>query len=172
MKKRTNIIILISLLGFTLSNCIDEFDAKIPDGGVGLLVVEGNIISDSTVVFSLSRTFSLNEDDLPSGYNKITADVSVVGEDGSRIAGTSIGDGRYQVRIGTLNKQVRYGLEIVYEGDTYNSELQYPIETAAIEEVTLSSRKITGIYTFASLRAMQGPQGRHIISGLMRKTGK
>ena len=38
MKKRTNIIILISLLGFTLSNCIDEFDAKIPDGGVGLLV--------------------------------------------------------------------------------------------------------------------------------------
>lgn len=41
MKKRTNIIILISLLGFTLSNCIDEFDAKIPDGGVGLLVVEG-----------------------------------------------------------------------------------------------------------------------------------
>lgn len=136
MKKRTNIIILISLLGFTLSNCIDEFDAKIPDGGVGLLVVEGNIISDSTVVFSLSRTFSLNEDDLPSGYNKITADVSVVGEDGSRIAGTSIGDGRYQVRIGTLNKQVRYGLEIVYEGDTYNSELQYPIETAVIEEVT------------------------------------
>ena len=87
-------------------------------------------------MFSLSRTFSLNEDDLPSGYNKITADVSVVGEDGSRIAGTSIGDGRYQVRIGTLNKQVRYGLEIVYEGDTYNSELQYPIETAAIEEVT------------------------------------
>ena len=86
MKKRTNIIILISLLGFTLSNCIDEFDAEIPDGGVGLLVVEGNIISDSTVVFSLSRTFSLNEDDLPSGYNKITADVSVVGEDGSRIA--------------------------------------------------------------------------------------
>ena len=43
MKKRTIIIILISLLGFTLSNCIDEFDAKIPDGGVGLLVVEGNI---------------------------------------------------------------------------------------------------------------------------------
>ena len=51
MKKRTNIIILVSLLCFTLSNCIDEFDAKIPDDGVGLLVVEGNIISDSTVVF-------------------------------------------------------------------------------------------------------------------------
>lgn len=86
MKKRTNIIILVSLLCFTLSNCIDEFDAKIPDDGVGLLVVEGNIISDSTVVFSLSRTFSLNENGLPPGYNQITADVSVVGEDGSRIA--------------------------------------------------------------------------------------
>jgi len=46
MKKRTNIIILISLLGFTLSNCIDEFDAKIPDGGVGLL----RVISYQTVL--------------------------------------------------------------------------------------------------------------------------
>ena len=52
MKKRTNIIILVSLLCFTLSNCIDEFDAKIPDDGVGLLVVERKIISHGTVVIS------------------------------------------------------------------------------------------------------------------------
>lgn len=136
MKKRMNILVLAGLLLFTLSNCVDEFNAKLPDDGVGLLVIEGNIISDSTVVFALSRTFSLNEEDLPEGYNHIVADVSVVGDDGTRIIGTSIGDGRYQVRIGTLNKQVRYGLEVKYEGDTYNSELQYPIETPAIADVT------------------------------------
>ena len=51
MKRRTNILVLASLLWLALSNCIDKFDAKLPDDGVGLLVVEGNIISDSTVVF-------------------------------------------------------------------------------------------------------------------------
>ena len=118
MKKRMNILVLAGLLLFTLSNCVDEFNAKLPDGGVGLLVIEGNIISDSTVVFALSRTFSLNEEGLPEGYNQIVADVGVVGDDGSRITGTSIGDGRYQVQIGTLNKQVRYGLEVKYEEET------------------------------------------------------
>ena len=86
------------MLWITLSNCIDKFDAKLPDGSVGLLVVEGNIISDSTVVFSLSRTFSLNEESIPGDYNQIVADVSVVGDDGSRIKGVSMGNGRYQYR--------------------------------------------------------------------------
>ncbi|WP_291530206.1 DUF4249 domain-containing protein [Bacteroides sp. UBA939] len=135
MKKRTSILILVSLLLLALTNCIDEFNAKLPGDSVGMLVVDGNIISDSTVVFSLSRTFSLNEERLPGGFNQIIADVSVVGDDGSRIIGTSIGNGKYQVQIGTLNKQVRYGLEVKYEGDTYTSEAQYPIETPAIDEV-------------------------------------
>ena len=135
MKKRTNILILVSLLLLTLTNCINEFNAKLPGNGVNMLVIDGNIISDSTVVFSLSRTFSLNEESLPEGFNQITANVSVVGDDGSRITGTSIGNGQYQMQIGTLNKQVRYGLEVKYEGDTYTSEAQYPIETSAIDEV-------------------------------------
>lgn len=153
MKKRTNILILVSLLGFTLSNCIDKFDAKLPDDGVGLLVVEGNIISDSTVVFLLSRTFSLNAEVPPGDYNQVVADVSVVGDDGSRLTGVAKGDGRYQVEIGTLNKQVRYGLEIVYEGDTYTSEPQYPIETAEIEDVTFEQPEDYGeIYIRLSTR--------------------
>lgn len=157
MKKRMNILVLAGLLLFTLSNCIDEFNAKLPDDGVGLLVIEGNIISDSTVVFALSRTFSLNEEDLPEGYNQIVADVSVVGDDGTRIIGTSIGDGRYQVRIGTLNKQVRYGLEVKYEGDTYNSELQYPIETPAVADVTFEQPENYGtIYIRLSTQKADG----------------
>ena len=123
MKRRTNILVLASLLWITLSNCIDKFDAKLPDGGIGLLVVEGNIISDSTVIFSLSRTFSLNEESIPGDYNQIVADVSVVGDDGSRIKGVSMGNGRYQVQIGTLNRQVRYGVEIV-EQETAEKDME------------------------------------------------
>jgi len=138
MKNRMNIWVLISLLWVALSNCVDEFNAKLPEDSVGLLVVDGNIISDSTVTFLLSRTFSLNEPTAPEGYDQIAADVSVVGDDGSRIAGVSMGKGRYQVRIGTLDKQVRYGLEVVYDGDTYTSEPQYPLETAGIADVTFA----------------------------------
>lgn len=157
MKRRTNILVLASLLWVTLSNCIDKFDAKLPDGSVGLLVVEGNIISDSTVVFSLSRTFSLNEESIPGDYNQIVADVSVVGDDGSRIKGVSVGNGRYQVQIGTLNRHVRYGAEIVYEGDTYTSELQHPIETPAIDDITFEQPENYGdIYICLSTEKTDG----------------
>jgi len=122
----------------TSNSCIDEFNAKISEDQSELLVVSGNIISDSTVIFSLTRTFSLNEDTIPEDYNQITADIAVVGSDGSRIQGTSKGDGKYHISIGTLDKQVRYNIEIAYEGDVYASEPQYPIETTEIENLTFN----------------------------------
>jgi len=138
MKRNTTIIILFGLLCITINGCIDEFNAKASKDQSELLVINGNIISDSTVVFSLSRTFSLNEDTIPEDYNQITATVAVVGSDGSRIQGTSMGDGKYQIAIGTLDKQVRYGIEIAYEGDVYASEPQQPIETTEIDDLTFN----------------------------------
>lgn len=123
------------LLWFAVSSCVDKFDAHLPDGDTGLLVVDGNIISDSTVVFSLSRSFSLNEERLPPEYNQVEAEVSVVGSDGSSFQGVALGSGQYQVAIGTLNKEVGYSLKIVYDGDTYTSEPQCPLETEMIESV-------------------------------------
>lgn len=134
-KNMISIGIWMCLLWFTLSNCVDKFDAHLPDGNTGLLVVDGNIISDSTVVFRLSRSFSLNEERLPPEYNQVEAEVSVVGSDGSSFQGVALGNGQYQVAIGTLNKEVGYSLKIVYDGDTYTSEPQCPLETEMIEVV-------------------------------------
>ena len=136
MKNKINISIVAGCLCMILNCCIDTFNANSGDNQLGLLVVDGNIISDSTVVFSLSRTFSLGEEEIPKDYNQITAEVAVVGDDGLRIVGTPIGDGQYQVEIGMLNMQTRYGVEIKYEGDVYTSELAYPIETAAIDSLS------------------------------------
>ena len=36
-----------------LGSCVDEFNAQLPESESNLLVVEGNIISDSTCVFNL-----------------------------------------------------------------------------------------------------------------------
>lgn len=130
--------LLCGLIGLLFSNCIDSYEAHIDGAGEGYLVVEGNIISDSAVVFSLTRTFSLNESTPPEGYNRVKADVTVIGSDGARWNGVEQGAGEYQVEIGTLNKEVDYSLEIIYDGDTYISEPQKPLETSDIEEVTFS----------------------------------
>lgn len=123
------------LLWFILSSCVDKFDAHLPDRNTGLLVVDGNIISDSTVVFRLSRSFSLNEESIPPEYNQVEAEVSVTGSDGTSFQGVALGNGQFQVAIGTLNKEVGYSLKIVYDGDTYISEPQCPLETEMIEAV-------------------------------------
>ena len=41
--------------------CVEKFEANISDIVTEGLVIEGNIISDSTVVFRLSRTLPLTE---------------------------------------------------------------------------------------------------------------
>lgn len=172
MKNKINISIVAGCLCMILNCCIDVFNANLSDNQLGLLVVDGNIISDSTVVFSLSRTFSLGEEEIPKDYNQITAEVAVVGDDGLRIAGTPIGDGQYQVEIGTLNMQTRYGVEIKYEGDVYTSEPAYPIETAAIDSLSFEQPEDYGdIYVCLTAHDTKY-RILFIISGLMRKTGK
>ncbi|WP_418697799.1 DUF4249 domain-containing protein [Bacteroides sp.] len=144
MKKRISIGLWICLLGLVISNCVDKFDAHLPDDNTGLLVVEGNIISDSTVVFYLSRSIALDAEELPQDYNQVNAKLSVMGSDGLHLDGVPLGNGRYQVDIGTLNKDVSYNLEIVYNGDTYTSDPQKPIETEAIDNVTFDQPKEYG----------------------------
>lgn len=132
---KTKIQIGICLLCLSISACVDTFNAHLPQNST-VLVVEGNIISDSTVVFALSRSFSLDVESLPQDYNRIDAEVSVVGTDGSSFSGIALGSGKYQVAVGTLNKDVSYSLKIVYDGDTYTSDPQYPLETETIGDVT------------------------------------
>ena len=114
MKKYKTIIELWTALPllFTIG-CVEEFEAdidEIPDEG---LVVEGSIISDSTVVFQLSKTLPLKvePEDLESFMN-VDAEVSVKGSDGTSWFGNRMGKGQYQVAIGTLKTEVEYHLEI------------------------------------------------------------
>ncbi|WP_300704169.1 DUF4249 domain-containing protein [Bacteroides sp.] len=136
MKNKINIGIWMCLLWVTLSNCVEKFNTHLPESNSDILIVEGNIVSDSIVVFCLSRSFSLNMESFPQDYNQINAEVCVVGSDNSCFDGVYLGNGKYQVAIGTLNKDVSYSLKIDYNGDTYTSEPQRPLETEEIDNVT------------------------------------
>ena len=131
-----------------MMGCVEEFEANITDMPTEGLVVEGDIISDSTMVFRLSKTLPLNmtEDNegLLDAYLDVDADLCVKGSDGTLWPGYWWGRGQYRVEIGTLKPDVEYHLEILYNGDTYQSEPQKPLKTVGIEKMSFRQPDLNG----------------------------
>ena len=104
--------------------CVEKFEAGFGDIPSEGLVVEGDIISDSAVVFQLSKTMPLGSlvenEALMDEYLNVDAQVKVKGNDGSSWLGECEGKGRYRVDIGTLQPDREYYLEIEYEADGGN----------------------------------------------------
>lgn len=136
----------LSVMG--LIGCVEEFEANTKDMPAEGLVVEGDIVSDSAVVFHLSRTIPLTNskenEALFNDYMDVVAEVSVMGSDGASWPGVWLGKGSYQVNVGTLQPDVEYHLDIKYNGDNYSSRPQKPLETSGIESVTFKQPDLEG----------------------------
>lgn len=149
MKKMKIIIKLWFALTIALvSGCVEEFDADVDTIPAEGLVVEGNIISDSTVVFRLSKTLPLHitPDDFEfESYLEVDAEVIVKGNDGTFWLGNKCGRGQYQVAIGTLNPNVEYQLEILYNDDVYHSKPQKPLPVTDIERLAFKQDNNNGL---------------------------
>ena len=104
MKKMKIIIKLWFALTIALvSGCVEEFDADVDTIPAEGLVVEGNIISDSTVVFRLSKTLPLHitPDDFEfESYLEVDAEVIVKGNDGTFWLGNKCGRGQFYCLLG------------------------------------------------------------------------
>lgn len=149
MKKFRLIIGLWGAMSFVLlMGCVDKFEADVNELPTEGLVIEGNIISDSTVVFHLNKklplTYSKENEDLYETFLDVDAEVYVHGSDGTSWVGQGLGKGQYQVRIGTLKPDVKYHLEVKHEGDIYLSEPQTPLETIEIENLTFNQPDLKG----------------------------
>ncbi len=130
-------ILLYTLLVWTASACVSEFNAQLPTSDVDLLVVEGNIVSDSVINFYFSKSFSLNEGTPPAGYDNIQVKLRIVGSDGFKSEyATYRNNGVHSLAIGKLNTDVAYGIEFEYNGDTYLSELSQPLHTPVIDSIS------------------------------------
>lgn len=97
------------------------------------------------------------------------AEVCVTGEDGSSFRGVALGNGKYRVAVGTLHRDVRYSLKIVYEGDIYTSEPQYPIGTESIDDVTYEQQ---GSMVMSVSVSLCKAKMLHVILGVMKKIGR
>jgi len=134
MKLKHSLYIALCLMVsvFTLTSCIEEFEADIPDEDSDLLVVEGSICASRLNIFKLSRTQTLNSSITPRMVTG--AIVSVHGSDGSEYT-TQATDGYYSCWIDALAPDVDYYLHIETEGEMYESEPQKPLRTEGISDV-------------------------------------
>ena len=149
MKKFATIIGMVGVLISTLlMGCVEKFEADLSDLATEGLVVEGDIVSDSTVVFKLSKTLPLtatgDNEDLFNNYKNVDAQLSVKGSDGTSWSGLRWGRGEYRVEIGTLQPDVEYYLEIQYNGDTYQSKPQKPLPCVGIEKLDFAQPDLNG----------------------------
>ena len=134
MKPKHSLYIALCLMVsvFTLTSCIEEFEADIPDEDSDLLVVEGSICASRFNIFKLSRTQTLNSSITPRMVTG--AIVSVHGSDGSEYT-TQATDGYYSCWIDALAPDVEYYLHIETEDEVYESEPQKPLRTEGISDV-------------------------------------
>ena len=149
MNKHKRIVGMIwALFLLVMMGCVEKFEAGFGDIPSEGLVVEGDIISDSAVVFQLSKTMPLGSlvenEALMDEYLNVDAQVKVKGNDGSSWLGECEGKGRYRVDIGTLQPDREYYLEIEYEGDVFRSEPQKPLETSGIEKLSFEQPDLEG----------------------------
>ena len=149
MKKFATIIGMIGvLIGTLLVGCVEKFEADLSNLATEGLVVEGDIVSDSTVVFKLSKTLPLTatgeNEDLFANYKNVDAQLSVKGSDGTSWAGLPWVMGEYRVAIGTLQPEVEYWLEIQYNGDTYQSTPQKPLPCTSIAKLHFAQPDLEG----------------------------
>lgn len=132
--KLTPILLLATLI--TLSGCVSEFHADIPFSDENILVVEGDVIANSEVDIILSKTFSLETNTLPEGFNNIQAVIHLVGNDGYKSpAATYMGDGIHRLAVGELLDNVSYSIEIEYDGEKYVSDPASPLTTPEIDNL-------------------------------------
>jgi len=113
------------------------------EGIEGILVVEGIITDDKTVI-TLSQSINLHNDLWGEGVIPTfiaNAEVFVEREDGTLFKADpptsewGYLDGRYIIRTGTLNVNYRYRLRIRIDEHEYQSDFTYPIQTPEIDSI-------------------------------------
>ena len=126
-----------------LCGCITEFEPKGMEEIEGILVVEGFITDDESVI-TLSRSKGLSfEDNIfdLSPYHVTGAKVYIECNDGMQWGATSQNDGQYTIVTGKLNPERQYRLKIELEAHEYQSEFASPMVTPEIDSVFWTKRE-------------------------------
>jgi len=130
-------IIALIIIALTLAGCITEFNALLPPDQSTVLFVEGDVIENTDAIFHLSRNFSMDSVHVPEESLDVSAELYLIDSNGNKSQpALSLGRGAYQLAVGPLDDNVGYGLQIEYDGHTYQSQLSKPLHTPEIDSVS------------------------------------
>ena len=137
---------IFNCLCVLLYGCIIEYEQKGIDELADILVVEG-IITDDESIITLSRSVNLTGDFKDAGsYYVNYATVYVACDDGTLFHadtpewGWERQNGQYTVKTGKLDLNRKYCLNIEIEDHQYASNFSYPIKTPEIDSVFWTKR--------------------------------
>jgi len=134
---KTRIFSILFILVSLATGCVSEFNAKLSSDEKQILIVDGNIIENSYVTFYLSKSYSMDSSYMTSDIFDINATITIIGSNGYKsYPAIYQGEGRYSIDVGTLDDNVKYGIQIEYDGDTYQSTLSKPIYTPEIDSIS------------------------------------
>ena len=127
----------VLILALLATACISEFNANLPLNDLQILVVEGSIIENTDATFHISKSFSLEDESIPGESFINNANVNIIGSNGYKSPlAINQGQGSYRIPVGKLDDDVEYGIQIEYEGDTYQSTLSKPLYTPDIDSIS------------------------------------
>lgn len=131
---------ILGILTLLMVSCIEEFNAKLPEGESDILVVDGTIISDSLCTFYISSSNPLEGKNEFNGVDH--ALVKVVGSDGAEWQAVTGEPGVYTIPVGTLLPEVAYQLQIQTGAFTFSSAASKPVETPQIvDSISIKENK-------------------------------
>ena len=135
IKKPILSLLYIILAAFSVS-CIEDFNPDLGEADSNILVINGNICSDTVCYFNLSRSFGINDNVFndPDKLRINNAKIKITGTDGSEWMGYNVAKGEYRVKTGKLKSDVMYSLEVELGDVTFTSEPAYPLDSPEIEE--------------------------------------
>ena len=134
---KTRIFSILFILASLATGCVSEFNAKLTSDEQQILIVDGNIIGNSNVTFYLSKSYSMDSTYASSDIFDVNAKIIITGSDGYKSSpAINQGNGKYSIDVGTLDDNVKYGIQIEYDGDTYQSTLSTPVYTPEIDSIS------------------------------------
>jgi hypothetical protein len=132
MKARKRFSVLFAVALILSAGCVTLYDASVPGELNRILVVEGFITNDTTVI-TLTRTVDLTVGVIHPVYVD-GATLQVECDDGTLSAASqSLGNGRYAIRTGNLSPNAQYRLQILSDGEEYRSDFLTPLSTPGFE---------------------------------------
>ena len=134
---KTSVFSILFILASLATGCVSEFNAKLSSDEKQILIVDGNIIGNSNVTFCLSKSYSMDSSYVLADIFNIDAKITIIGSDGYKSSPAIYqGKGKYSIDVGTLDDNVKYGIQIEYDGDTYQSTLSKPVYTPEIDSIS------------------------------------